>query len=85
MSKPDLTPCLKDALAKPLASAEFDLKEALEDVLGRVISYAGLLYAGNSTDPKIGKFYGDMQERITAASIPTPGTIRPMCWSMSTT
>ena len=22
---------------------------------------------------------------ITAASIPTPGTIRPMCWSMSTT
>ena len=42
--------------------------EALEDVLGRVISYAGLLYSGNSTDPKIGKFYGDMQERITAAS-----------------
>ena len=42
--------------------------EALEDVLGRVISFAGLLYSGNTTDPKIGKFYGDMQERITSAS-----------------
>ena len=42
--------------------------EALEDVLGRVISFAGLLYSGNTTDPAIGKFYGDMQERITAAS-----------------
>jgi oligoendopeptidase F len=43
--------------------------EAIEDVLGRLISYAGLLYAGNTTDPAIGKFYGDMQERITAASL----------------
>ena len=42
--------------------------EALEDVLGRVISFSGLLYSGNTTDPAIGKFYGDMQERITAAS-----------------
>ena len=25
--------------------------EAIEDVLGRIISYAGLLYAGNTTDP----------------------------------
>ena len=43
--------------------------EAIEDVLGRLISYAGLLYSGNTTDPAIGKFYGDMQERITAASL----------------
>lgn len=42
--------------------------EALEDVLGRVISFAGLLYSGNTTDPAIAKFYGDMQERITSAS-----------------
>ena len=42
--------------------------EALEDVLGRIVSYAGLLYSGNTTDAVIGKFYGDMQERITAAS-----------------
>ncbi len=43
--------------------------EAIEDRLGRLISYASLLYAGNTTDPAIAKFYGDMQERITAASI----------------
>src|SRR4029079_6130846 len=43
--------------------------EAIEDVLGRLISYAGLLYAGNTTDPAIAKFYGDMQERITAAAL----------------
>src|SRR5262245_1416309 len=43
--------------------------EAIEEVLGRLISYAGLLYSGNSTDPVIAKFYGDMQERITAASL----------------
>src|SRR5665647_3484663 len=43
--------------------------EALEDRLGRLISYASLVYAGNSTDPVRAKFYGDVQERITAASI----------------
>jgi oligoendopeptidase F len=43
--------------------------EAIEDVLGRVISYAGLVYAGNTADPKIAKFYGDVQERVTAISL----------------
>jgi oligoendopeptidase F len=43
--------------------------EAIEDLLGRLISYASLLYAGDTTDPKRAKFYGDVQERITAASI----------------
>ena len=43
--------------------------EAIADVLGRLESYAGLLYSGNTTDPVIAKFYGDMQERITAASL----------------
>ncbi|WP_139052120.1 M3 family oligoendopeptidase [Roseibium sp. TrichSKD4] len=42
--------------------------EALEDGLGRLISYAGLVYAGSTTDPQVQKFYGDVQERITAAS-----------------
>ncbi len=42
--------------------------EALEETLGRIISYAGLLYAGNSADPVRAKFYGDVQERITTAS-----------------
>ena len=42
--------------------------EAIDDLLGRLMSYAGLLYSGNTTDPVRAKFYGDMQERITAAS-----------------
>lgn len=42
--------------------------EDLEDLLGRLISYAGLLYAGNTTDPARQKFYGDIQEKITTAS-----------------
>jgi oligoendopeptidase F len=43
--------------------------EALDDTLGRLISYASLVYAGDSTDPVSAKFYGDVQERITAASL----------------
>ncbi len=42
--------------------------EALEDLIGRLISYASLVYSGDTTDPVRSKFYGDMQERITAAS-----------------
>ncbi len=42
--------------------------EALEDLIGRLISYAGLVYATNTVDSVHGKFYGDVQERITAAS-----------------
>jgi oligoendopeptidase F len=43
--------------------------EAIADLLGRLGSFAGLTYAGNTTDPKRAKFYGDTQERITAASL----------------
>jgi oligoendopeptidase F len=43
--------------------------EAIDDRLGRLISYASLVYAGNTTDPVRAKFYGDVQERITAASL----------------
>src|SRR5829696_4244503 len=42
--------------------------EAVEDLLGRLMSYAGLVYSGDTTDPKRAKFYGDTQERLTAAS-----------------
>ena len=42
--------------------------EALEDLLGRIISYAGLVYSGDTTDPERAKFYGDIQEKLTAAS-----------------
>jgi oligoendopeptidase F len=42
--------------------------EALEDLLGRIMSYAGLVYSGDTTDPTRAKFYGDAQEKVTAAS-----------------
>ena len=42
--------------------------EALEDKLGRIISYAGLVYSGDTTDPARAKFYGDAQEKVTDAS-----------------
>ena len=41
--------------------------EKIDDVAGRMSSYAGLLHAGNAADPVLSKFYGDMQERLTAA------------------
>lgn len=42
--------------------------ERIEDLLGRIISYAGLVYSGDTTDPQRAKFYGDIQEKITNAS-----------------
>lgn len=42
--------------------------EALEDLMGRIGSYAGLLYAGDTSDPARAKFYGDVQEKLTDAS-----------------
>jgi oligoendopeptidase F len=42
--------------------------EALDDLLGRLTSYAGLLHAGDTVDPTRAKFYADVQERVTAAS-----------------
>jgi oligoendopeptidase F len=43
--------------------------EAIDDLAGRLGSYAGLVHAGDSVDPAISKFYGDVTERLTAASI----------------
>jgi len=42
--------------------------EELDDLLGRLISYAGLVHAGDTTDPLRSKFYADIQDRITDAS-----------------
>jgi len=39
--------------------------EALSDVMGRLGSYAQLLYAGDQADPVRAKFYGDMNESLT--------------------
>src|SRR5437899_6079809 len=43
--------------------------EAIDDLAGRLGSYAGLVHAGYSVDPAISKVYGDVSERLTAASV----------------
>jgi oligoendopeptidase F len=52
-----------DALGKAVAGYE-----AMQEVLGRIMSYAQLVHAGNMTDPEIGRFYQTMQERVTDIS-----------------
>jgi oligoendopeptidase F len=42
--------------------------EAIQDLAGRIGSYASLLYAGNTADAARAKFYGDVQQKITDAS-----------------
>jgi len=42
--------------------------EAIEELIGRIASYAGLVYAGDTTDPLRAKLYGDVQEKMTDAS-----------------
>jgi oligoendopeptidase F len=42
--------------------------EALEELLGRIMSFAGLTYSGDTSDVARAKFYGDAQEKVTAAS-----------------
>jgi oligoendopeptidase F len=42
--------------------------ETLEEILGRLISYAGLVYSGDTSDGANAKFYGDTQARITEIS-----------------
>ena len=44
--------------------------ERIQTVSGRIMSYAGLRYFQNTTDAGRGKFFGDMQGRITDLSAP---------------
>ena len=42
--------------------------EALDDLLGKIGSFAGLTYFSDTSDPANGKFYGDVQARLTDLS-----------------
>ncbi len=42
--------------------------ERIEEVLGRLMSYAQLLFAGDSTNAEIGRFYQTASERVTTIS-----------------
>jgi oligoendopeptidase F len=59
-----------EAAAGPAGRLGQALKEyeALEELMGRIASYAGLVYSGNTADPQRAKLYGDVQEKMTDAS-----------------
>ncbi|MGQ3675246.1 M3 family oligoendopeptidase [Xanthobacter sp. TB0139] len=42
--------------------------EEVEDLIGRIASYASLVYAGDTSDVARAKFHGDVQERLTNTS-----------------
>ncbi len=62
MSQGRLAELAKDGakLAEPVLAYE-----KLGDVLGKLGSFAGLLYAANQADPQRAKFYGDVSEKLT--------------------
>jgi oligoendopeptidase F len=51
--------------AKKLAAA-IAAYEALDERLSKIMSYAGLVYAGDNEDAAIGQFYQDTSERVNA-------------------
>ena len=57
-----------DALSGAALAAAIATYETIEEILGRVMSYAQLLFSGDSTDAGIGRFYQSMNERVTAIS-----------------
>ncbi len=42
--------------------------EAIDEIMGRLMSYAQLEYSGNVGDPETGRFFQTMQERVNAVS-----------------
>lgn len=42
--------------------------ESIQEVLGRVMSYAQLVYSGDMSDPEVSRFFQGMQERSTTIS-----------------
>src|SRR5580698_3915145 len=61
-----LAAIVKDSAAGEKLGAAVRGYEAIQDLTGRIMSYAGLVYAGDTSDPARAKFYGDAQEKVTA-------------------
>jgi oligoendopeptidase F len=63
---------LAETLAQPGGAAALAAiirrYEVLEELIGRLYSFAGLVYAGDSDTTAHAKFYGDVQDRLTTAS-----------------
>jgi len=58
---------LADLPGAEMADALLDYQR-IEEILGRLMSFASLLFSGDGTDPKLGQFYQSVSERITAIS-----------------
>ena len=56
----------KDAAAGEKLGLAIRAYEEIQDLVGRIMSYAGLVYAGDTSDPARAKFYGDAQDQVTA-------------------
>ena len=56
------------ALSGAELGAAVEAYERLQEKIGRIMSYASLVHAGNLSDPEIGRFYQTMQERTNAVS-----------------
>ncbi len=56
------------AVSGDVLAAAIDEYERIEEVLGRLMSYAQLLFAGDSTNAEIGRFYQTASERVTTIS-----------------
>lgn len=59
---------LSDALNANRLGEAIVAFEKIEDSLGRLISYASLVYAGDTASAQNAKFYGDVQQALTDAS-----------------
>ncbi len=42
--------------------------QRIEEIQGRLVSFASLMFSGDGTDPKLGQFYQSVTERVTALS-----------------
>ena len=57
-----------DGLDGPAFAEAIRRYEALDELLGRIMSYGQLVYAGDIADPEIGRFYQTLQEKVTDIS-----------------
>src|SRR6202011_1817766 len=57
-----------DTLAGAKLGTAVEAYERLQEKIGRIMSYASLVHAGDLSAPQIGRFYQTMQERTNAVS-----------------
>ena len=64
--------CFRERTASAALHEAIARYERLDEVMGRLMSYVGLVYAGDTSDPVRAKLYGDTQERHHVGQHPCP-------------